>query len=185
MYLIILPLLLIDAIASNQQFLLKYRLDIMGAPISMLDGLIAFGLILALLPIPRDRMQTERLHPLLVRTFQLFAVATICGCIASFMSSDVDSYFFITCLRNLLLVPAAAGAAYWLTHQPKQVRQYCFWYGIAGLGSALMIVLFFKGQGEAITRQNFDLNKLRSMEYGPAVAGIAACFLLYQIVSDR
>src|SRR4051812_46288493 len=99
MFLIILPLLLLDATASNSKFLLLYRFDIMGAPISILDALVLMGLILAVLPIPRLRMPTARVHPMLVRMFQLCAIGAIAGSFASFLSSDIDNYYYITCLR--------------------------------------------------------------------------------------
>ncbi len=184
MYLIIIPILLIDALASNSEFILKYRVEV-GAPINILDALLGLGLLVSVLPLPKNRMRTERIHPLMLKTIIVFAFATIAGSLGTVLNNETDNYYYITTLRNFLAVPMAAWIGYGLIHQPKQVRRYCFWYTVAGIGSALAILLFFKDKGEEVTKHDFNVDRLRSMEYGPAIAGIAACFLIYQWISDR
>ncbi|MEA2711723.1 MAG: hypothetical protein QOF78_4324, partial [Phycisphaerales bacterium] len=180
--LIIIVLLLIDAIASNSKVLLKYRLDL-GAPIGLLDLLLALAFLAAIVPIARNRMPTARIHPIMPKVLGLFLLAAILGSIASFLSIDDDPYYHLTTLRNFLMVPAAACVGYFLTHWPKHAKRFAFWLVIAGVGAGTMVVLFYRSKVETGVKHNVDINALRTMEYGPAIAGIAATFLIYQIVS--
>jgi hypothetical protein len=81
------------------------------------------------------------------------------------------------------MVPAACCVGYFLCNWPKDAKRYAFWLIIAGVGAGVMVMLFYKTKGEIGVKQNVDINALRTMEYGPAIAGIAAVFLIYQIVS--
>ena len=179
---IIILLLLIDAIASNSRFLLKYRLDV-GAPISIMDLLLALSVLVAAIPIARNRMVTPGVHPIIPKVLLLFLVATILGNIASFLSVDVSPYYHLTTLRNFLCVPAACIAGYFLCHWPKHAQRFAKWVIVAGVGAAVMVILFYRTKAETGVKQNVDINALRTMEYGPAIAGVAASFLIYQIVS--
>src|SRR5436853_274190 len=111
MFFLLIPLLLINGIASGLNFINKYRLEV-GLPINILDILVFLGLLVPLLPLPRSR-------------------------------------FSATVHRAIL--PTAA--------------------------------LFLRDKGELVTKEAFDINSLRAMWYGPAVAGIAAAYLLYQVIS--
>lgn len=182
--LIIILLLLLNGIAPNANFILKYRLDIAGAPISILDGLLFIGVLLMLIPGLRARFPAQ-LHPLLPRMLILSALATVGGIVAFFFSETADPYYLITTVRNFLTIPAAAVASYCLINQPRDLRRYCFWFVIASTGAAVMIMLFFRSAGEQQTKLWLDINSLRTMEYGVAFAGTAAAFLIYQLSSGN
>jgi len=179
---IIILLLLFNSVASNSKFLLRYRLDV-GAPISVLDGLVFLGIVVALIPLGKNRMPTSQVHPLLLRVLALFTLATLAGAFASLLSSDDDPYYFFTTLRNFLMVPASCFIGYFLTQWPKHARRYALWLVVSGIGAGLMVMIFYKTKAETGVRQDVDINALRTMEYGPAIAGIIATFLIFQIVS--
>ena len=185
---LLIPLLLINGIASGENFINKYRLDV-GVPINILDVMLFMGLLLPLVPLQRNRFQA-RVHPALSRTVILYVLGAIAGSLGALICSpagpweSVDSYSFLSMLRNFLTVPAAALTAYMMLQKPTDTRRYAFWYIMAGVGTAIMTMLFFHAKGEQ-AKQALDLNALRAMGYGPVVAGIAAVFLLWQIVSGN
>ena len=180
--LIIILLLLFNSIASNSKFLLKYRIDV-GAPISILDLLLGLAVIVAAIPLARNRMPTARVHPILPKVLLLFLLASIGGSIASFLTTEDDPYYHLTTLRNFLCVPLACIAGYFLTHWPKHAKRFAKWLIISGVGAAIMVMLFYRSKAEVGVKESVDINALRTMEYGPTIAGIAAAFLIYQIVS--
>jgi hypothetical protein len=105
------------------------------------------------------------------------------GSIAFLLSTDADPYYYVTTLRNFLIVPAACVMGYFLTQWPRHARRYAFWFVVAGIGAGLMVMIFYKIKGESGVKYNIDINSLRTMEYGPTIAGIVAAFLIFQIVS--
>jgi drug/metabolite transporter (DMT)-like permease len=141
------------------------------------------GVLLAAIPLARNRMQTAQVHPIMPWMLVLFVVASVLGSLASLLSVDDDPYYYMTTLRNFSCIPLAAVAAYFLTHWPKHAKRFAMWLIIAGVGAGVMVALFYRQKAEVGIKYNADINSLRTMEYGPAIAGIAAAFLLYQIIS--
>lgn len=186
---LLIPLLLINGMASGGNFINKYRLEV-GVPINILDLMLFAGLVLPLLPLQRNRYLAP-VHPALTRTVILYVLGALAGSLGALICSpagpweSVDNYTFMSMLRNFLTVPAAALTGYMLLQKPTDTRRYAFWYVMAGVGTAVMTMLFFHAKGEQATKHAFDLNALRAMGYGPVVAGVAAVFLLWQIVSGN
>jgi hypothetical protein len=151
--------------------------------LSALDLLLALGLVVVLIPIARNRMPTDRVHPIMPKMLFCFGLAAVLGSIASFMSVDVSPYYHLTTLRNFLIVPVACCVGYFLCNWPKDAKRYAMAMIVAGVGAGVMVMLFYRAKAETGVKHNVDINALRTMEYGPAIAGIAAVFLIYQIVS--
>ena len=186
---LLIPLLLINGMVNGKNVINAYRLEV-GVPINMLDLLLLLGLVIPVLPLPRNRFSAP-VHPAIFRTALLFFLGAIAGSLGALFSSSagpwvpVQSYMFIALLRNFLTIPAAMVVGYWLIQHPRDLRRYGFWYVVAGAGTAVMTLLFFREKSEQITKEAFDINALRAMWYGPAIAGIAATYLLFQLISGH
>jgi len=171
---------IINAAANNKSFL-DYRIGIGAFPVNGLDILLALGLIFVVV-LPRfGRMPVPAMHPAYKWVVWLFVGGAACGFIGCAMSG-ADARDVTTAARNYLALPASIIIGYGLLHNMRSAKQYPYVHVLAGIISALMVLMFFSGQGENSAAAG-NVNLLRTIDYITSYAGTAAAFLLLTIMS--
>lgn len=181
---ILVPIIVLNAILNNRDFVNTYRLNIGGTPINLFDILLFVGLALAFFQRSR-RYPTDAVHPLFLRGVMWLLIAAGCGCVAAGIYQEFDLRTLVAQLRNFLVLPLSAILGYFMLNYPRGGKSYAFWTVVAGVGAAIFTMIYFRGQGERVTEQKFDINMLRTVEYGVGCAGIAGAYLIYTMFSGN
>ena len=169
----------VNALAHNKTVALRYRIDV-GFPIGIFDALLGLGLLAAVVG-HRNFVRTDRTHPLLGWTVVLFAVAILAGAFGAF-TSNADLRWILTALRNLATLPVCVVSGYYLLSGPRAARHYPYLQVFAGVGAALVVLLFFRSAA-ADPGSSRDINTLRAVAYVTNYAGIGATLLLFMIIA--
>ena len=173
-------LTLANAAAHNENFALRYRIDVAGMPVGIFDALLAIGVACTVVS-RGGAWRTERTHPVLVWALVLFALAAVGGSVAA-LFSKVELRWLATSLRNWVSLPACMVIGYYLLQTPRSNTRFCYLHVIAGILSALMVLLFFRSAA-APESSGDTINKIRAVPYNSSYAGIAAAFLLFTVTS--
>jgi len=169
-----------NASLSMKGFLVRYRLDVGGVPINVLDVLTFLGLLL--LPLRRHKMfVTNRFHPLMRTALVLFALMTLCGLIEALLNG-CPIYVVGEDARNLLALPAAAILGYYYIVNIGSPMWYGWVQVVGGFCAATLILTFFYTRPADVATYS-DINLYRTVDYVAAYAGIAAALLAYSIAS--
>jgi hypothetical protein len=173
-------LTLLNALAHNEGFALKYRIDAGGMPISVFDLMLGLGVIWAIVG-RRAAWPTERAHPLMIWVVVLFSLGAVAGIVGALIQ-NAELRWMMTGMRNFLVLPACAFIGYCLLLTPRSTLRFAQLQDGAGAGTALVILLFFHRHASTSTAST-DLNTLRAVAYVATYAGLAAALLLFTIIS--
>jgi hypothetical protein len=172
-------LTLVNAAANNKTFVLEYRFSLAGMPINVFDVLVAAATVFLLIK-PRARhAYAERIHPALWWILCLFAAGGALGLFGT-LDNGAIRYDILNVTRNYISLPLTIILGYGLLPTQTSAKRFLNVQILAGIITALMILLFFRGQIGMVN----DLNLLRTVEYISAYAGVAAVFLLFTSVWD-
>jgi hypothetical protein len=171
-----------NAVLDNKGFVLLYRWKIGEIPFNVIDGLVAFGMILFCLRWrSKARFHTDRVS----RTWLavLFAVFTtvLVGIVIS-AGNDARLYEVWTEARNLLGLAASICFGYYFLYTPRSGKMLAWVYVLSGLAASLMILLFFSNRAAEL-RSYENLNTLRTIEYVSCYAGLACLLLLFTLIA--
>src|SRR3954471_5909774 len=171
---------LLNALAHNEGFALKYRLNPGGMPVGVFDLMLGLGVIWAVVG-RRGAWPTERAHPLMTWLIVLFSLGTFAGILGALIQ-NAELRWMMTGMRNFLVLPACAFIGYGLLLTPRSTVRFAQLQAWAGVGTALVILLFFHRHAVTSTATT-DLNTLRAVAYVATYAGLAAALLLFTIIS--
>lgn len=170
----------VNALAHNDGFALKYRIDAGGLPIGVFDALLALGVLYAL--IGRGKAYpTEKIHPLIIWLVVLFLLGTLAGVLGALVS-NAELRWLMTGMRNFMTLPAGILIGYCLLLTPKSTTQFAYLHLWAGVGTAAVILLFFHSKATSM-HSGDSLNRLRAIAYVANYAGLAGALLLFAIIS--
>lgn len=174
-------LTLTNALAHNDGFALRFRFEAGGLPIGVFDVLLGIGVVFAIVG-RRGAWPTERAHPLLTWLIVLFTLGALAGILGALIQ-NAELRWMMTGLRNFLVLPACVFIGYCLLLTPRSMLQFSYLQVIAGVGTALVILLFFRSKAGTVTNTASSLNNLRAVAYVANYAGLAAVLLLFTIIS--
>ena len=173
-------LTLINALAHNAGFALRYRIDVAGMPIGVFDFLLGLGVLVALVG-RGGAWPAGRLHPLMLWTMLLFGAATAGGIMGALLS-NAELRWMMTGMRNWVSLGLSVYIGYNLLLQPRSVARFCYLHVIAGVATAVVILLFFHSAASSLGSQD-SLNKLRTMAYVQVYAGLGGALVLFAIIA--
>lgn len=179
MWLLIL-LTLVNALAHNEGFALKYRIDAGGLPIGVFDVLLGLGVLFAVIG-RRNAYPTDRAHPLLIWLVVLFSLGTLGGVLGAIVS-NAELRWLMTGMRNFMALPAGIFIGYCLLLTPRSTTRFAQLQVWAGVGTAVVILLFFHSKATSLTAAD-SLNRLRAIAYVANYAGLAGALLLFAIIA--
>ena len=171
---------LVNALAHNEGFALRYRIEAGGLPISVFDALLALGVVYGIVG-RRSAWPTERAHPLVGWIVGLFAAGAFAGVLGALIS-NAELRWMITGMRNFLALPAGVLIGYCLLFTPRSNTRFCYLQVIAGIGTAVLVLLFFRSKAASYELDS-NINKLRAVAYVSNYAGLAAALVLFTIIS--
>lgn len=182
-FLVILTLL--NASLPHWSFVLENRIQIAGMPVSIFDGLLAFGLLLVLLRRSQSArvFRADRVHPAQTIAVLLFLLGTVAGVIGSILG-EYDPRRSIPETRDFLSLPLSMIIGYSLLANLRSAARFPYAQALAGLCTAVLIMAFFTDRAQQMSSDS-GLDMLRSLEYPASYAGIAGCLLLYAVVSGH
>lgn len=172
----LLLLTFVNALAHNSNIALRYRINV-GFPVGIFDALLALGLLVAIVD-RRNFVATDRTHPLLGWIVIAFGAATLAGAFGA-MSSNVELRWLLTAMRNWITMPMSVLIGYFLLPNPRSAGRFTYLHVLAGVGTALFILLFFRSKAQD---SSGDINLLRAVAYVTNYAGLAATLLLFTII---
>lgn len=168
----------------------KYRIVIAGFPINILDGLLAIGLLLSVLPVWK-KIATPIEHPCKVKKWALFCLwtALILGTLESYLFlPGIPSYARIIPIRNFILVPICIFLAYRFFTKPQQAK-FLFWtIFLSSLGSAISSIVTSRGTtSELIELGTFSYDALRksALDVAGDAGLLAVCIILFSLIIKK
>jgi hypothetical protein len=171
-------LTLLNAAANNKTVVLQFRFDLFGFPVNIFDVLLAVALIGMLLQRRSGFFQVDRVP----RAFTFIA----CGLLLTLLmggalafGNDTTARSKLNETRNFATLPITFIAGYMYLRRPRSAAWLSYFYVLAGIVSATMILLYFAGKAEADEHSLSNINLLRAIDYVSNYAGIAAAFLLF------
>ena len=176
----ILLLTFVNALAHNEGFALRYRVEMGGIPIGVFDVLLGLGVVVGLLG-RGGAWPTGRAHPLVVWILVLFGVGALGGVIGGVIS-NAELRWILTGLRNWVSLGTSVLIGYCLMLHPKSAQRLAYIYAFAGVGTAAVILLFFHSKATAAGADR-SLASLRAISYVQVYAGIAGGLLLFTIIA--
>ena len=168
-------LTILNAALHNDLFL-RYRVRLWGAPLNIVDALLAVGLLLCVI-VPQARRQPLSRSRWLPAIIAAFALAALGGLVAARTSGATRGDMLRT-MHHFLLLPAAVLVSYRLASSLRVCRTM-LWAHLAGgaLAAVLILVSVLKTASEVP-----DLGFMREIGYGANYAGLAAMLLLFSLV---
>jgi hypothetical protein len=173
-------LTLTNALAHNEGFALRFRVDAGGLPIGVFDALLGLGVLVALIG-RRNAYPTERAHPLMPWLVVLFGLGASAGVLGALIS-NAELRWMMTGMRNFLTLPAGVMIGYCLLLTPRSNSRFAHLQVWAGVGAAAVILLFFRSAATGFNSSD-NINRLRTTAYVANYAGLAGALLLFTIIS--
>lgn len=173
-------MILLNAAVGSHAFLFEHRLSLGGFPVNILDGLLILVFFIALI-----RKTPPGIPPRgYVWTLGLWIVALIVGACMGLanLTKGVDVRGYVTALRDFSAIPISIFCTYKLLRDARSLRIALFIHLLAGVLTAIAILLFFKGRGEQYGIGS-HINSLRNVDYVPGYAGLTAIVLLFAVLS--
>jgi hypothetical protein len=99
------------------------------------------------------------------------------------MMNGAEMRDITTSARNFLAMPASIIVGYGLLHHMSSAKKFPYLHVLAGIISALMVLLFFTAQGDN-TAAAGNVNRLRTIDYITSYAGTAAALLFFMVMSN-
>jgi hypothetical protein len=178
MFLVFLLVFLVNSLADNDKFILKWRYEVAGLPINVLDFGIVLLLAVALATLNRPKYQTDRTHPLLFWSIGLLAGSLLMGVFGS-LANGIPLRFWATGTRNLMMLPLCIFLGYHLISAPRMALWTTWVVVIGSIGSAIFVLLFVRESAEMLN--SFD--RLRKTSYGGDSGLYAMSFLAFTVVA--
>lgn len=177
----LLPFIVVNAVASNETFILEYRVEVAGLPLNILDLLIFVGLLLSFVRGSRF-FRTDAVHPAFKWSTILFALAILLSTPVSIIRG-IETYTWAADLRNFAVFPACMWIGYYLTRDPAAANRFAYFQVIGGVVASVVLLAFFRSTAAETTRYGPDLMAFRTVAFVSSYAGVAAAFLLFTIVA--
>lgn len=176
-----------NAVLPHNSVVYEYRVSVGGFPVNILDALVFFGVGLSLLPIWRRALPAARSHPVWARGLMLLMAAGIVGVFQSYLFyPDLPPRFRLPPMRNFFLVPACMYASYQVITRPQQAKTVFWVIFLSSLGSAVASVVTGGSQTFTIAETSgsaFDSLRMTALDVGGDAGLLAACVLLFSLVS--
>jgi hypothetical protein len=168
-----------NASLDQKGIILKNRINIGSLPINLLDGLLALGVIAAVVVLffSKKREETGQTHPAFLVTLFFFLLATLSGAIGGMMGG-ATIYRFANDLRNVTAFPLSMFACYFLLKRPRSAYIYSYVFVISGIFTATLICVYFLGK-TAEEGSRLEVEQVRAIQYVSWYAGLGAALLLY------
>jgi hypothetical protein len=171
-----------NAAFDQKGVVLQNRINLGPLPINLLDGLLALGVLGAIVGpfFSKNRFHTEKAHPVLIATLILFSLAALSGVVGGMMQG-ANLYGFANDLRNVTSMPLSIFACYYFLKTPQSALRYSYIFIVAGIMSAGLITFFFLGK---TAEESLQVEQIRAIQYVSWYAGLAAAVLLFSML-DR
>lgn len=171
-----------NASLDQKGIVLKNRINFGSLPINLLDGLLAVGVLGAILgPLFSKKRFQAPTHPVFIATLIFFFIATALGVIGGMMHG-ARIYGFANDLRNVTAFPMAMFACYYFLKSPNKTHWYAYAFVVSGIMTAGLITFYFLGK-TAEEGTAMDVEQIRAIQYVSWYAGIAAALLLFNILN--
>src|SRR5687767_6081116 len=111
MFLLFTFLVLINAVADNEKFILAYRYEVAGMPINILDFLLGLMFVVAMATMSRWKEDTDRVHPMLYWSVVVLTLSVVAGLVGA-MQNSIPLRYWVTIARNVLTLPLCVFLGY-------------------------------------------------------------------------
>lgn len=181
----------VNSFTPGKSILYKYRLEIPGFPITLLDFLVLGGMVITLIPLTNtSEFKVARRHPAFTWGLWLIGSAILIGILESFIFvGDVPPRIRFSPVRNMLFVPASMLIGYRALAWPNKAKMVCWILLLASIGSAFASVLTSGTTAAELGNvsqetASFDVLRGEAVDVGAGDVGlIAACLMLFCIIS--
>lgn len=162
-----------------------FRISVGGAPLGILEGLIAIGLILAMLTGGKERSKepSDRVHPMYVLAMIMLLVGWLCGVLGA-LGSDAETRFKLVFMREFFGMPASIYIGYRLVGYLRDVKKFPYILVFAGVVTSIMLLVAFDRNAEQYELHN-NMNVLRTVSFVTSYAGTACALLVFSILSGQ
>ena len=180
----------VNAVAPHYSVIYNdnFRVVLAGLPFNILDGLMLFAGIFAVMP-NRSAYPVAQVHPAFKRGLMLLSIALGVGTLISFaFFPDLPSRFRLAPIRNFLLVPLGLYMGYRALSQPHQVKTAFWIIFLSSIGSAVASIIT---QGSATSSlaetsralASFDSLRKTALDVSGDAGLLAASVILFCMVS--
>jgi hypothetical protein len=176
--------LLVILVLINWTVVLEHRWTVGGFPLNVFDGVLAVGVLLALIPFKGGKTSVAhtRTHPLLWPILVVFGAAIAFGFVTS-ASTLAEPRWIITDARNMVALPLSVFIGYRLTLSFSTCK-WLIWTAIgAGAAVGIEAALSFIQNGQQVYSLK-SVNVLRETQYVHMMGGIVAALLLFSVVAQ-
>ena len=174
-------LVLVNGTVDNEKVILRYRIDVGGMPINILDLGLGLMFIFAVASLNRAKFQVDRTHPALKWSLAVLIGSFLLGIFGA-VRNDVELRYWATIARNVMTLPLCIFLGYHLIRTPRQVGWAAYFMVAASLGSAIFALLFVRETGEQISGLT-SCDRLRSTSYGGDLGLSAMAVLAFGMVA--
>jgi len=168
--------------ADKEKFLFKYRIDVGGLPINILDGLVALSVLAAIFQLSRPRYQGETTH----RGFKWSVVLLVMACFTGTLGGILNSVEFrevAEMVRNVGILAVCIFIGYYTISTFKQAQWAAYIILFSSAASAFFVLLFLRESAETLSWSSKSFNNLRSVSRGGDLGLVCAGFVLFSVVS--
>jgi hypothetical protein len=171
-------LTILNAAANNKTVVLQFRFEVMGFPVNIFDVLLTLAAIGFLLQRRSTMFRVDRTPRIYMVLASGLVLTLLIGSLMAF-GNEASVRSKLNQTRNFLTIPLTFLAGYMYLRRPRSGAWLSYFYVLAGVISATMILMYFAGKAESDEHSLGNINNLRAIDYVSNYAGIASAFLLF------